>query len=73
MLHLARPASALRICCHRRVALLVGGDAAALLLFVAVGRGSHAELDGLAGVLDTAWPFLLGASRCVKCNSVDRF
>ena len=42
--------------------MLAGGDAAALLLFAAVGRGSHAELDGLAGVLDTAWPFLLGAS-----------
>jgi len=47
---------------RRRVALLAGGDAAALLMFAAVGRGSHAELDGIAGVLDTAWPFLLGAS-----------
>ena len=46
---------------RRRIALLVGGDAAALLAFAAVGRGSHAELDGIAGVLDTAWPFLLGA------------
>ena len=51
------------------MALLVGGDAAALLLFAAVGRGSHAELDGIAGVLDTAWPFLLGACICqvVSC------
>ena len=29
--------------------MLAGGDAAALLLFAAVGRGSHAELDGLVG------------------------
>lgn len=47
----------------RRAALLVGGDAAAVLLFSAIGRGSHAELDGLAGVLNTAWPFLAGAAR----------
>jgi Protein of unknown function (DUF3054) len=45
----------------RRAALLVGGDAAAVLLFAGIGRGSHAELDGLAGVLATAWPFLAGA------------
>jgi len=53
----------------RRLALLAGGDAAALLLFAAVGRGSHAELDGIAGVLDTAWPFLLGASICMAAGS----
>lgn len=46
---------------RRRTALLVGGDVAALLLFAAIGRGSHAETNGLAGILDTAWPFLLGA------------
>ena len=53
---------------HRRVALLAGGDAAALLLFAAVGRGSHAELDGLAGVLDTAWPFIVGARARLDCR-----
>jgi hypothetical protein len=41
-----------------RVALLVGGDATALLLFAAVGRANHGE--GLAGALGTAAPFLLG-------------
>lgn len=46
---------------RRRTALLVGGDVASLLLFAAIGRGSHAEIGGLAGVIDTAWPFLLGA------------
>eukprot|EP00208_Stichococcus_sp_RCC1054_P000028 CAMPEP_0206143214 /NCGR_PEP_ID=MMETSP1473-20131121/19638_1 /ASSEMBLY_ACC=CAM_ASM_001109 /TAXON_ID=1461547 /ORGANISM="Stichococcus sp, Strain RCC1054" /LENGTH=237 /DNA_ID=CAMNT_0053538509 /DNA_START=195 /DNA_END=908 /DNA_ORIENTATION=+ len=44
----------------KRAAILVGGDAAAVLLFAAIGRGSHAELDGIAGVLTTAWPFLAG-------------
>jgi Protein of unknown function (DUF3054) len=51
----------------RRAALLVGGDAAAVLLFAGIGRGSHAELDGLAGVLATAWPFLAGAA--AQCNN----
>ena len=39
------------------IALLI--DAALVLLFAAIGRGSHGEsvLGGLAG---TAWPFLLG-------------
>lgn len=44
----------------------MGGDAAAVLLFAAIGRGSHAELDGLAGVLNTAWPFLAGVGS--QCN-----
>lgn len=33
-------------------------DVAALLLFAAVGRRTHAL--GVAGVLETAWPFLVG-------------
>lgn len=43
-----------------RAAILAGGDAAAVLIFAAVGRGSHADLEGIAGVLVTAWPFLAG-------------
>lgn len=42
---------------HLAIALVV--DVALVLLFAAIGRGSHGEsvLGGLAG---TAWPFLLG-------------
>lgn len=36
-------------------------DTAAVLLFAAVGRSSHAEGLSPAGVLETAWPFLAGA------------
>ena len=43
-----------------RVALLAAGDAAALLLFAAVGRSSHGAADGGAAALfATASPFLL--------------
>ena len=45
---------------YRQTAALVGGDAAALLLFAAIGRGSHSELNGMAGIFTTAWPFLAG-------------
>lgn len=38
----------------------MAGDAAALLLFAAIGRGSHGEGLSVAGVLSTAWPFMLG-------------
>lgn len=47
----------------RRAALLAGGDAAALLLFAAIGRSSHGEGLAPGGVLSTAAPFLLGAAR----------
>ena len=47
----------------RRAALLAGGDAAALLLFAAIGRSSHGEGLAPGGVLATAAPFLLGAAR----------
>ena len=47
--------------CARRVALLVGGDAAALLLFAAIGRMNHGEGMALGDLLTTAAPFLLGA------------
>lgn len=45
----------------RRVALLVGGDIAALTLFAAVGRASHGESLALGELLSTAGPFILGA------------
>ena len=35
-------------------------DAAFVLVFAAVGRASHEEGNVIAGVLATAWPFLVG-------------
>ncbi len=35
-------------------------DAAAVVAFVVIGRRSHDEADTLAGVIDTAAPFLIG-------------
>jgi hypothetical protein len=43
---------------RKRKTLLWAGDAAVIMLFAAIGRGSHAELDGLYGVISTSWPFL---------------
>ena len=37
-------------------------DAALILLFALTGRRSHTEDLTVAGVLDTAWPFLAGAA-----------
>jgi Protein of unknown function (DUF3054) len=37
-------------------------DAAVVLTFAAAGRSSHAEGGGLAGVLGTAWPFLVACA-----------
>src|SRR5689334_7546546 len=37
-------------------------DAACLVVFAAVGRRSHAEGLSLAGIGETAWPFLTGAA-----------
>ena len=42
--------------------IAVAADAAAVLVFAAVGRSSHHESTGLTGVWHTAWPFLLGAA-----------
>ena len=42
------------------VTLAVALEAAFVLLFAAVGRASHEEGDALRGVLQTAWPFLVG-------------
>lgn len=36
-------------------------DAACILVFTALGRRSHAEGITLAGIAETAWPFLTGA------------
>jgi len=36
-------------------------DAAFVLVFAAVGRASHDEGNVVAGVIGTAWPFLVGA------------
>ena len=47
----------------RRTALLVVGDALALLIFAALGRASHGEdagLTALAQVAETAAPFIIG-------------
>ena len=35
-------------------------DACLVLVFVLIGRASHGEADGLAGLATTAWPFLAG-------------
>lgn len=37
-------------------------DAVLIMLFAAVGRGAHERGDVVAGVLLTAWPFLVGAA-----------
>lgn len=44
----------------KRLALAFAADAAVVVAFAAVGRRSHDESDGLAGVLATAAPFLCG-------------
>lgn len=36
-------------------------DVAVILLFAWIGRGAHSESLTLLGVLETAWPFLVGA------------
>ena len=41
-------------------ALTTGLDACCVLAFVAVGRHTHHDGDGLAGIWHTAWPFLAG-------------
>ncbi|WP_067489911.1 DUF3054 domain-containing protein [Actinomadura hibisca] len=35
-------------------------DVCGVLIFVAIGRASHAEPGDLAGIAQTAWPFLVG-------------
>ena len=43
-----------------RRALAAVIDACLVLVFVVIGRASHGEADGLAGLVSTAWPFLAG-------------
>lgn len=43
----------------RRVALALGIDLVATLVFVLTGRGSHNEDVSIAGLLTTWWPFVV--------------
>lgn len=45
-----------------RPVLAIALDAAVVVVFAALGRRSHDEGGALAGVLDTAWPFLAGVA-----------
>ena len=46
-----------------RALLIAGGaDVAAVLLFVVAGRRSHSEGSALTGILEVAWPFLVGVA-----------
>ena len=44
----------------RTVALALAGDIVCVAVFCAIGRRSHAEGLTLAGIAETAWPFLSG-------------
>ena len=44
----------------RTAAAAMAADVTAVVLFAALGRGSHDEGLTLAGVAETAWPFLAG-------------
>ncbi|GAA2770872.1 DUF3054 domain-containing protein [Mycolicibacterium pallens] len=44
----------------RTVALALAGDVVCVVVFCAIGRRSHAEGLTLAGIAETAWPFLSG-------------
>jgi hypothetical protein len=37
-------------------------DVVAVVVFVAIGRASHAHGDGASGILSTSWPFLAGVA-----------
>ena len=45
-----------------RSAFAAIADVVGVLLFCAVGRRSHAEGLTVAGIADTAWPFLVGTA-----------
>ncbi|MEQ1874308.1 MAG: DUF3054 domain-containing protein [Ilumatobacteraceae bacterium] len=45
---------------NRRVAIAASFDVAAIVLFVAIGRRSHDEGNGVQGILRVAAPFLIG-------------
>jgi hypothetical protein len=46
----------------RTAATALLADVACVLVFCAIGRRSHAEGITVAGVLETAWPFLAGTA-----------
>ena len=45
----------------RPVALALVADAVCVVVFCTIGRRSHAEGLSVAGIAETAWPFLAGA------------
>lgn len=45
-----------------RAGLAASVDAALILVFATIGRRSHDEGLTLAGIAETAWPFLAGAA-----------
>jgi Protein of unknown function (DUF3054) len=45
---------------RRPVWLAIVLDCCCVLLFVIIGRASHAKGESLAGIASTAWPFLTG-------------
>lgn len=48
---------------HKTSALIaLGADAVCVVIFCAIGRRSHAEGVTVAGVAETAWPFLTGTA-----------
>jgi len=55
-----RPASAPAIDPGRWVFLSIVLDVVLVVLFTVIGRVSHGEGLGVAGVAQTAWPFLVG-------------
>jgi hypothetical protein len=43
-----------------RVPLAITLDACSVLVFVIIGRASHAKGESLGGITSTSWPFLAG-------------
>lgn len=46
----------------RIIAAAAAADAVLILTFAAIGRDAHSRGESVAGVLLTAWPFLVGAA-----------
>jgi peptidoglycan/LPS O-acetylase OafA/YrhL len=46
----------------RPMAVAVAADVVCIIVFCAIGRRSHAEGLTIAGVAETAWPFLSGTA-----------
>lgn len=47
---------------RRTAALAVAADAVCVVIFCTIGRRSHAEGLTIAGIAETAWPFLAGTA-----------